>query len=78
MMLIAHRNQIVFFFLRNRDIYHTCYVLSGLSVAQNSPIKSIVGMRHANKVEVIHPVYNVEYSAAKKAHEYFPTLPIPD
>ncbi|KAL6433912.1 hypothetical protein ACFW04_005849 [Cataglyphis niger] len=63
---------------KNRDIYHTCYVLSGLSVAQNSPIKSIIGMRHANKVEVIHPVYNVEYSAAKKAQEYFLTLPIPD
>lgn len=65
-------------FHRNRDIYHTCYVLSGLSVAQNSPTKSIIGMRPANKVEVIHPVYNVEYSAAKTAQEYFLTLPIPD
>ncbi|XP_011707188.1 PREDICTED: protein farnesyltransferase subunit beta isoform X2 [Wasmannia auropunctata] len=62
---------------KNRDIYHTCYVLSGLSIAQNSPIKSIIGKKLANKVEVIHPVYNVEYSAARKAQEYFPTLPIP-
>jgi len=67
-----------FFFLRSRDIYHTCYALSGLSIAQNSPVKSIIEMKHMNRVEVIHPVYNVEYHAARKAQEYFSTLPIPD
>lgn len=30
---------------RSRDLYHTCYVLSGLSLAQNNPggVKSVLG-----------------------------------
>jgi len=36
---------LVFFSCRYRDLYHTCYTLSGLSVAQHSPLleKHVVG-----------------------------------
>ncbi|KAH0949090.1 hypothetical protein HN011_006220 [Eciton burchellii] len=61
-----------------RDIYHTCYTLSGLSIAQNSPASVIIGRKVTNQVDAIHPVFNVQYSAAKKAQDYFSTLPIPD
>ncbi|XP_003705898.1 farnesyl transferase beta subunit [Megachile rotundata] len=61
-----------------RDIYHTCYALSGLSVAQNSPRKLIVGSPNLNLVEIINPVYNLVHSSAANALEYFNTLPIPD
>lgn len=61
-----------------RDIYHTCYALSGLSVAQNSPQPIIIGSPMVNLVEVIHPVYNLVLSCAADALKYFNTLPIPD
>ncbi|XP_020292918.1 protein farnesyltransferase subunit beta isoform X1 [Pseudomyrmex gracilis] len=62
---------------KNRDIYHTCYTLSGLSIAQNSPIRTIVGTKSLNRVELIHPTYNLQMNAANKALEYFLSLPIP-
>lgn len=63
---------------KNRDIYHTCYALSGLSVAQHSPQSLIVGSADLNTVEIIHPVYNLEISSALEALKYFNSLPIPD
>lgn len=61
-----------------RDLYHTCYALSGLSVAQNSPRQLIIGSPNLNLVEIIHPVYNLVLSSAANALKYFNTLPIPD
>jgi len=49
-----------------------------LSIAQNSPASVIIGRKVTNQVDAIHPVFNVQYSAAKKAQDYFSTLPIPD
>ncbi|XP_074114319.1 farnesyl transferase beta subunit [Cotesia typhae] len=63
---------------KNRDIYHTCYVLSGLSIAQNSPTPSILGQRYINLVESTHPLYNLESACVTKAINYFEILPIPD
>lgn len=63
---------------KNRDIYHTCYALSGLSIAQNSPRRLIIGPPSLNTVEIIHPVYNLVLSAAENALKYFDELPIPD
>lgn len=62
----------------SQDVYHTCYALSGLSVAQNSPRPLIIGSRNLNLVKIIHPVYNLEDSCAANALKYFNTLPIPD
>lgn len=62
---------------RNRDIYHTCYTLSGLSIAQNSPTPLIVGPRHLNSVEIIHPLFNLVLSSVAEASNHFNKLPIP-
>lgn len=63
---------------KSRDMYHTCYALSGLSVAQNSPEPIIIGPPNMNLVPVIHPVYNLVLSSAANALKYFNTLPVPD
>ncbi|XP_053976993.1 protein farnesyltransferase subunit beta-like [Hylaeus volcanicus] len=60
------------------DLYHTCYALSGLSVAQNSPWSVVIGPRTTNLVNIIHPVYNLVMPCANKALEYFDSLQIPD
>lgn len=55
-----------------RDAYHSCYSLSGLSLAQNLP----KGEPHSigsddNILEPIHPVYNVTTKKLMNAREYF-------
>ncbi|GFG37972.1 hypothetical protein Cfor_06620 [Coptotermes formosanus] len=61
-----------------RDIYHTCYTLSGLSVAQHfvHGKANIVGSPH-NELAPIHPIYNVGLEAALNALQYFQQLPVP-
>ncbi|XP_076164806.1 farnesyl transferase beta subunit [Ptiloglossa arizonensis] len=63
---------------RYMDMYHTCYALSGLSVAQNSPEPLVIGSRTTNLLAVIHPAYNLVLLSAINALEYFNGLPIPD
>lgn len=65
-------------YFRSQDVYHTCYALSGLSIAQNSPWPLIIGSSNINLVKIIHPLYNLEDSCAVNALKYFNTLPIPD
>ena len=59
------------------DYYHTCYSLSGMSLAQHSgPDKCVVG--HAgNELEVTHPLFNITQTAAESALIYFKTLNVP-
>ncbi|XP_012259865.2 protein farnesyltransferase subunit beta [Athalia rosae] len=61
-----------------RDVYHTCYALSGLSVAQNSPSPLVIGKREVNSVDIVHPVYNLVQTSAAAALIYFNELTIPD
>ncbi|XP_046738518.1 protein farnesyltransferase subunit beta [Diprion similis] len=61
-----------------RDVYHTCYTLSGLSVAQNSPVSVVIGSRRNNAVDTVHPVYNLVQTCASAALNYFNTLKIPE
>ncbi|KAK7075185.1 hypothetical protein SK128_011135 [Halocaridina rubra] len=63
------------------DFYHTCYTLSGMSVAQHFTTKDIhkkyiVG-KPANELTLSHPFYNVGVEAAVAATEYFCSLPVP-
>ncbi|XP_031842772.1 farnesyl transferase beta subunit [Nomia melanderi] len=62
---------------RYPDMYHTCYALSGLSIAQNSPQPLIIGPETTNLVEVTHPVYNLVLTCADNALNYFNRQPIP-
>ena len=48
---------------KGRDHYHTCYCLSGLSVAQHFGRDGVVGPPAANLLEKINPLVNVVESA---------------
>jgi len=75
---------------KNRDYYHTCYALSGLSVAQHDDLNiefdnvkftipthlNVLGY-FQNLVEIIHPVFNLRVERVEKALEYFRKLPLP-
>ncbi|KAJ7974562.1 Protein farnesyltransferase subunit beta [Quillaja saponaria] len=64
---------------KNRDHYHTCYCLSGLSVCQYSwskdenspPLPSAVLGPYSNLLEPIHPLFNVVLEQYCEAHEFF-------
>ncbi|XP_071962198.1 protein farnesyltransferase subunit beta-like [Antedon mediterranea] len=64
-----------------RDFYHTCYCLSGLSVAQhfaggNLATTSVLG-DCSNELMPVHPVYNIGVDCAFQASKYFSTLSVP-
>ncbi|KAL3288746.1 hypothetical protein HHI36_003181 [Cryptolaemus montrouzieri] len=54
-----------------RDEYHSCYVLSGLSIAQhfNSDFEVLGNSR--NEVACTHPVYNIRVDLLRKGLLYF-------
>lgn len=56
---------------KDRDEYHSCYVLSGLSLAQH--FKSEVQILGSSKNEVAstHPLYNIRVDLIRKAILYF-------
>ncbi|XP_043266276.1 protein farnesyltransferase subunit beta isoform X2 [Colletes gigas] len=58
------------------DIYHTCYGLSGLSIAQMSPQPLIIGTTLQSMLKLIHPLYNLEHTWATRAISYFKQNPI--
>lgn len=59
---------------KRRDYYHTCYCLSGLSVAQNTfsnnADASVIGNDAENKVKPIHPVFNINLQAIESLKHY--------
>ncbi|CAB1342582.1 unnamed protein product [Coregonus sp. 'balchen'] len=67
--------------LKSRDFYHTCYCLSGLSVAQhfgNMDLhhELIVGQEE-NRLAPSHPVYNICPEKVAQAIRHFHQLPVP-
>ena len=65
-----------------RDYYHTCYCLSGLSVAQHFAVGrhyslKIVGGEN-NQLAKTHPLYNIGLKAALNALQHFQSFSIPD
>ncbi|KTG43806.1 hypothetical protein cypCar_00020409 [Cyprinus carpio] len=66
---------------KSRDFYHTCYCLSGLSIAQHFGNKDlhnelIIG-RDENRLAPTHPVYNICPEKVAQAIEHFHRLPVP-
>lgn len=63
---------------RSRDFYHTCYALSGLSMAQHSGKSRprVIGSAD-NELSPTHPLYNIGVTAASQAKEFFQKLPVP-
>eukprot|EP00088_Acartia_fossae_P012319 TRINITY_DN16351_c0_g1_i1.p1 TRINITY_DN16351_c0_g1~~TRINITY_DN16351_c0_g1_i1.p1 ORF type:complete len:427 (-),score=81.42 TRINITY_DN16351_c0_g1_i1:412-1659(-) len=64
---------------KNRDFYHTCYTLSGLSLCQHyrtrTRDKTECFGDPSNLLVETHPVYNVSIEAANAATKYFNSLP---
>ena len=64
---------------KSRDFYHTCYCLSGLSVAQHFVTNhhanlNIIGGKE-NMLAPLHPVFNIGTQCAAHAVDYFRKLP---
>lgn len=60
-------------FSRPVDLYHTCYCLSGLSIAQHCKFTlepNVVG-HSDNEVIPTHPIYNVPPRAVLQAQSFF-------
>ncbi|KAK6635106.1 hypothetical protein RUM44_000355 [Polyplax serrata] len=62
---------------KQRDFYHTCYVLSGLSVAQHSEDNRIIVGCKTNELSAIHPLYNIRLETVQAALQYFQNQFIP-
>ncbi|XP_067681772.1 protein farnesyltransferase subunit beta-like [Haliotis asinina] len=66
---------------KSRDFYHTCYCLSGLSIAQHFTGGHLADMHIVgntkNEVKSVHPVYNIGIDAVIHANEHFNSLPVP-
>ncbi|TSR99406.1 Protein farnesyltransferase subunit beta [Bagarius yarrelli] len=65
----------------SQDFYHTCYCLSGLSVAQHFGNKDlhhelIIG-KDENRLAPTHPVYNICPEKVAQAIQYFHKFPAP-
>jgi protein farnesyltransferase subunit beta len=69
---------------KQRDYYHTCYCLSGLSSAQYNWSKGIIRDSppypmpvlgpYSNLLEPIHPLHNVVFERYTEARQFFSTL----
>ena len=58
---------------KNRDFYHSCYNLSGLSVAQHCDKSELYGHQSLSKVGQTHPCYNIQIDHANYVLKYFST-----
>ncbi|KAF8781651.1 protein farnesyltransferase subunit beta-like [Argiope bruennichi] len=66
---------------KTRDYYHTCYALSGLSVAQHfhngiKGYETVIG-HYNNELIPTHPIYNICVPTAIQAIQYFQQLTYP-
>lgn len=66
---------------KSRDFYHTCYCLSGLSVAQHfgnmDHHHELILGREENRLAPSHPVYNICPEKVARALRHFHLLPVP-
>lgn len=60
--------------LRPPDLYHTCYTLSGVSIAQHSEIGAdpfVIGDFLNNELLPTHPLYNIPPKCVWQAFMHF-------
>jgi protein farnesyltransferase subunit beta len=63
---------------KRRDFYHSCYCLSGLSVAQSSRDEASelsYGHESHSRLSASHPCYNIRIEYARSIVEHFQSLP---
>uniref|UniRef100_A0A3B3TWD9 Protein farnesyltransferase subunit beta n=1 Tax=Poecilia latipinna TaxID=48699 RepID=A0A3B3TWD9_9TELE len=67
---------------KSRDFYHTCYCLSGLSIAQHfgnvEHYHEVILGTEENRLAPTHPVYNICPDKVAKAVQHFRQLSVPD
>nr|XP_006632568.1 PREDICTED: protein farnesyltransferase subunit beta-like [Lepisosteus oculatus] len=67
---------------KSRDFYHTCYCLSGLSIAQHFGSREIyhelILGNDENRLAPTHPVYNICPEKVAQAIRYFHQMPVPE
>lgn len=64
---------------KRRDHYHTCYVLSGLSICQHCntrdaetpPLSRDIIGPYSNMVEPVHPLHNLVLEKYYEAYNFF-------
>lgn len=56
---------------KNKDLYHTCYILAGLSIAQNGSSNKVIHGSPSNELELIDPKYNLTLSSLCTAKKFF-------
>lgn len=63
---------ILYVFFRPVDLYHTCYTLSGLAIAQQCEIgeTNVIG-NYENEVLPTHPLHNIPPKCVINAFEFF-------
>jgi prenyltransferase beta subunit len=61
---------------RNRDYYHTCYALSGLSISQHQCGNGVTNICNYDDslVNLTHPLFNISPSGVKRANIFFKVL----
>ncbi|GIL78989.1 hypothetical protein Vretimale_100 [Volvox reticuliferus] len=59
------------------DFYHTCYCLSGLSIAQHAPGSHAMGHRETNLLRRTDPAVNVVEDKLAAAKVYYTARPLP-
>lgn len=67
-------NRSFLFFHRPPDLYHTCYTLSGVSIAQHSEVgvdPFVIGDLLTNELLPTHPLYNIPPKCAWQAFVHF-------
>lgn len=62
---------------KKRDIFHTCYTISGLSIAQHFLNENHILGPNSNQVEITHPLHNIRIDFVLKATRYFEQLGLP-
>lgn len=61
-------------FRRPPDLYHTCYTLSGVAIAQHSEIDeepTVIGDALNNELLPTHPIYNVPPKCVWQAYMHY-------
>uniref|UniRef100_A0A915EPE8 Protein farnesyltransferase subunit beta n=1 Tax=Ditylenchus dipsaci TaxID=166011 RepID=A0A915EPE8_9BILA len=62
---------------KSPDLYHTCYSLAGLSIAQSyASSKDLIVGGQSNALEDVHPLFNVCMNVETLAKQYFVDHPV--
>jgi len=59
---------------KSRDLYHTAYALSGLSLSQHD--ETVFEELECNELKPLDPIYNISVEKLQQARKYFGSLEV--